>query len=118
MYRAMCNASGQYVKDDPKLPLHDCDFEGSKVVGDKLRAGLSLGLSKHWKKSLKEMTGEDDLSADAILEYFEPLYKFLKSHNEKGTLSRRISRRSVSVRVFKEGVEGDYLVCGNTQLNI
>lgn len=80
----MCKAAGQYVKDDPKLPLHNCDFEGSKAVGDKMRAGLKLGLSKHWKEALKEFTGEDDLSADAVLEYFDPLYKFLKEYNEKG----------------------------------
>lgn len=77
----MCIASGEYVPGDPKLPLHNCDFEGSKVVGDKLRAGLSLGSSKHWKKVLKELTGEDELSAGAILEYFKPLQEFLKAQN-------------------------------------
>lgn len=82
----MCNISGQYVPGNPKFPLHECDFDGSKKVGDKLRAGLSLGLSKHWKKSLKEITGEDDLSADAVLEYFAPLYAFLKAHNDKGSI--------------------------------
>lgn len=97
------------------MPLHNCDFEGSKVVGDKLKAGLSLGLSKHWKKSLKELTGEDDLSADAILEYFEPLYKFLKSHNEKGTVPTNAEGEHLTqfvnilqndkVKKVKDGVE-------------
>lgn len=89
LYRAMCNASGQYVPGDPKRPLHDCDFEGSEIVGDKMRAGLRLGLSKHWKESLKEFTGEDDLSADAVLEYFDPLYKFLQAHNAGNARQRK-----------------------------
>lgn len=83
----MCIASGQYVKGDPERPLHNCDFEGSKEVGEKMKAGLKLGLSKHWKEALKEFTGEDDLSADAVLEYFDPLLTFLKEYNGDGRVN-------------------------------
>lgn len=45
------------------------------------RAGLSLGASKHWSEALKKMTGETELDASAILEYFSPLYKYLVKEN-------------------------------------
>lgn len=45
------------------------------------RAGLSLGSSKHWSEALEAITGERVLNASAILEYFDPLYKYLKKAN-------------------------------------
>lgn len=45
--------------------------------------GLKLGGSKHWSEVLRIMTGNDAMSADAILEYFKPLHDFLKEANKK-----------------------------------
>lgn len=42
-----------------------------------------MGASKHWKDSLEQITGERDLDASAILDYFKPLYKYLKDKNEE-----------------------------------
>lgn len=81
-HRALCKEANEYVPGDASKPLHECDIAGSLAAGAKLRAGLSLGLSKHWKKALHEITGEDDISADALLEYFKPLYEYLKVQNE------------------------------------
>lgn len=47
------------------------------------RAGLSLGTSRHWSEALEAMTGERKQSGKALLEYFEPLYKYLKEENSK-----------------------------------
>lgn len=47
------------------------------------RAGLSLGASKHWSETLEILTGSKQVSAEALLEYFSPLHKFLKEENEK-----------------------------------
>ncbi|KAF5271950.1 hypothetical protein FQA39_LY07967 [Lamprigera yunnana] len=84
-YKALCIAANQY---DPSCnnsqPLHKCDFGGSREAGDKLRAGLSLGASHHWSYALEKITGETTLSSSAMLEYFRPLYEFLKSKNCKG----------------------------------
>ncbi|KAK5650646.1 hypothetical protein RI129_001675 [Pyrocoelia pectoralis] len=82
LYRSLCKLSGEYDPSDSKKPLHSCDFYESKEVGEKLRAGLSLGWSKHWKDSLKEMTGETELDGTALMEYFKPLYDFLKIQNQ------------------------------------
>lgn len=82
--RSLCTAAGQYEPNNPEKPLHKCDLEGSKVAGQRLRDGLSLGLSKHWSEALSVITdGERELSANAILEYFKPLHEFLIKENRK-----------------------------------
>ncbi len=44
---------------------------------------LEQGRSKPWPKILKEITGERELSAKAIREYFEPLYRWLIDYRMK-----------------------------------
>lgn len=75
-YKAMCDASGY------KGPLNRCSFYGSKEAGAKLNAMLEAGQSKPWQETLKAMTGEDHLDAGPTLEYFAPLYQWLKQQNE------------------------------------
>ena len=75
-YKAMCDASGY------KGPLNRCTFYGSKPAGDKLNAMLEAGQSQPWQKTLQAMTGEDHLDANPMLEYFAPLYQWLKQQNE------------------------------------
>ncbi|CRL05281.1 CLUMA_CG018154, isoform A [Clunio marinus] len=82
MHRALCITAGQYDPNDPAKPLHKCDIDGSKEAGEKIREGLKLGLSKHWSVALEAMTGEKEISGEAVMEYFKPLYDFLKSENE------------------------------------
>jgi peptidyl-dipeptidase A len=41
-----------------------------------------MGYSKHWSEALEKLTGESDISAQAILEYFAPLKDFLKKQND------------------------------------
>lgn len=82
--RSLCTAAGQYDPGNPGKPLHKCDLEGSKIAGQRLRDGLSLGLSKHWSEALNVITnGERELSASAIIEYFKPLHEFLIKENRK-----------------------------------
>jgi peptidyl-dipeptidase A len=75
-YKAMCEASGY------KGPLNRCTFYGSKAAGDKLNTMLEAGQSQPWQQTLKTMTGEDHLDAGPMLEYFQPLYLWLKQQNE------------------------------------
>jgi peptidyl-dipeptidase A len=74
-YKAMCDASGY------KGPLNRCSFYGSKEAGAKLNAMLEAGQSQPWQQTLKTMTGTDHLDAGPMLEYFDPLYKWLKQQN-------------------------------------
>ncbi|XP_053674124.1 angiotensin-converting enzyme-like [Anopheles nili] len=88
LHKALCAAAKQYDPKDPTKPLHKCDIDGSRAAGDLLRAGLSLGRSVHWSEALKAMTGETELRTDALLEYYKPLYEFLKEENAKAGKSR------------------------------
>lgn len=74
------------LNQDPR----NCNYYGSKEVGDFLKSIMRPGSSKDWRKVLKEKTGED-LSARAMLEYFQPLMDFLKEAN-KGRKSVIASR--------------------------
>jgi peptidyl-dipeptidase A len=71
----MCRASGY------QGPLNRCSFYGSKEAGAKLNAMLELGQSKPWPEALKAMTGEDQVDASALMEYFQPLLVWLKEQN-------------------------------------
>jgi peptidyl-dipeptidase A len=83
LHRGVCIEAGQYDPKDPSKPLHKCDIDKSLAAGQKIRDGLKLGLSKHWSVALKAMTGETEISGEAILDYFKPLYDYLKAENEK-----------------------------------
>ena len=78
-HRAMCRAAGWTG------PLHECSVYGNKVAGEKLRAMLALGASKPWQEALFAMTGEKEMDATAILDYFKPLEAWLKEQNKGQT---------------------------------
>jgi len=78
-FKAMCDASG-YTG-----PLNRCSFYGSKAAGDKLNKMLEAGQSQPWQQTLKEMTGTDQLDAQAMIDYFAPLYAWLKEQNKANT---------------------------------
>ncbi|XP_063216925.1 angiotensin-converting enzyme-like isoform X2 [Bacillus rossius redtenbacheri] len=81
LHKALCEAAGQYNASDPARPLHKCDIYQSTAAGDKLRAGLRLGGSRHWADALQEMTGQRSVDGSALLEYFQPLHQWLKRSN-------------------------------------
>lgn len=82
-YRSLCIEAGQFIPNNPSAkPLHKCDFYNSKAAGDKLKAGLKVGFSEHWSVALERLTGESEISAQALLEYFAPLKEFLKKQND------------------------------------
>jgi peptidyl-dipeptidase A len=59
---------------------HATNYYGNKQVGDFLRKIMSPGASRDWRVVLRETTGED-LSAKAMLRYFDPLVAYLKKVN-------------------------------------
>ncbi len=65
------------LKQDP----HATNYYGSKEVGAFLADIMRPGASKDWRTVLKEKTGED-LSARAMVEYFQPLMAYLKEQNK------------------------------------
>jgi peptidyl-dipeptidase A len=65
-------------------PLHRCSIYENKAAGDKLQATLAMGLSKPWPDALQTLTGQREMDASAILDYFKPLQAWLEEQN-KGT---------------------------------
>jgi peptidyl-dipeptidase A len=74
-YRAMCREAG-YTG-----PLHKCSFYDSKAAGAKLATMLEAGQSRPWQDILFEMTGERQMDAGAMMEYFAPLKTWLDQQN-------------------------------------
>ena len=52
-------------------PLHTCSIYGSKAAGEKLRAMLAMGSSRPWPDALEALTGERQMDATALLDYFD-----------------------------------------------
>ena len=75
-HRALCKAAG-YTG-----PLSKCSIYGSKEAGAKLQAMLKMGASQPWPEAMRAISGETKADATAILEYFEPLDKWLKEQNK------------------------------------
>ncbi|XP_036331774.1 angiotensin-converting enzyme-like isoform X2 [Rhagoletis pomonella] len=82
-YRAFCLASEQYKPGDPEYPLHNCDFYGSTNAGDLMKKMMEAGATKHWRDLMEIATGERKLSGKGVMEYFAPLYTWLKEQNKK-----------------------------------
>lgn len=74
-HKAMCDAKGHTG------PLHTCDIYESSEAGERLSNMLELGSSKPWPDAMEQITGQRDISADAIMEYFAPLHEWLQAKN-------------------------------------
>lgn len=77
------------LKQDP----HNTNYWGSKETGKFLSKILSPGATVDWRKLMNDELGEE-ISAKAMLEYFDPLYTWLKEQN-KGrvhTLPEKVSK--------------------------
>ncbi len=66
--------------DDP----HNTDYWGSKEVGEFLYNLMAPGASRPWREVLRETTGRE-LDAQAMVEYFQPLYDWLVEENKGRT---------------------------------
>ncbi|MBV9574411.1 MAG: M2 family metallopeptidase [Acidobacteriales bacterium] len=75
-YRALCKEAG-YTG-----PLNRCTFFRSKAAGEKFNRMLELGQSKPWPEALETLTGQREMDATAILDYFAPLKKWLDEQNK------------------------------------
>ncbi len=73
--RALCEGTGF------DGPLHECSVYGSEQAGERFWNMLSLGQSKPWRDALAELTGQREMDATAIVEYFGPLMSWLEEQN-------------------------------------
>jgi len=75
-HRALCAATGF------EGPLHRCSIYGNREAGERLERMMQLGASRPWPEALEALTGERELDASAILDYFAPLEQWLDRQNE------------------------------------
>jgi peptidyl-dipeptidase A len=78
-HRALCREAGY------KGPLHLCSIYNDKKAGAKLAKMLEMGQSQPWPVALEAMTGEKQMDATAILDYFAPLKSWLDVQNKGQT---------------------------------
>ena len=74
--RALCREAGY------QGPPHRCSIYGNKVAGKRLNEMLALGASKPWQQALETLTGEKQMDATAIADYFAPLKVWLDEQNK------------------------------------
>jgi len=75
-HRALCEAAGETG------PLHRCSIYKNAAAGDKLRKMLAMGASKPWPDAMEAITGQRELDASAIIDYFQPLMDYLNEQNK------------------------------------
>jgi peptidyl-dipeptidase A len=74
-HRALCKEAG-YTG-----PLNRCSIYGNKAAGARFAKMLAMGQSRPWPDALEALTGQRQMDATAILDYFAPLKKWLDEQN-------------------------------------
>ncbi|XP_054280631.1 angiotensin-converting enzyme-like isoform X2 [Macrosteles quadrilineatus] len=83
-HKALCIKAGQYNPKDPaSKPLHQCDIYQSTEAGNLMGDMLQLGSSKHWQDAFEAITGQRNMDAGPLLEYFQPLHDWLINENNR-----------------------------------
>ena len=74
-HRALCRTAG-YTG-----PLNRCSIYNNKEAGAKFAKMLEMGKSRPWPDALEALTGQREMDASAMLEYFAPLKAWLDEQN-------------------------------------
>jgi peptidyl-dipeptidase A len=80
-HRALAQAAGCPAAGSG-TPLHRCSIYDNKEAGRRLNNMLAMGVSRPWQDAMFELTGQRNLDATAILDYFAPLQKWLDEQNK------------------------------------
>lgn len=67
----------EILHQDPRAT----NYYGNKEIGAYLKSILEVGATRDWRELTREKTGKD-LSAEPMVEYFEPLMTWLKEQNK------------------------------------
>ncbi|KAF8795101.1 Angiotensin-converting enzyme-like protein [Argiope bruennichi] len=102
MYKILCVEAGH------KGPLHQCNLYRSKKAGLALANFLSKGRSRNWKILLHSFSrgAYRKIDASAMLEYFDPLIKWLKKKNVNEHIGWR-SDDPMSCPGYEESTDDD-----------
>ena len=75
-HRALCKEAG-YTG-----PLNRCTIYGNEAAGAKLAKMLEMGESKPWPDELEVLTGQRQMDASAIVDYYAPLKKWMDEQTQ------------------------------------
>jgi peptidyl-dipeptidase A len=75
-HKALCEIAGQTG------PLHLCTIYGSKEAGERLLEFMKMGRQYPWPDAMESLTGQRNMDASAMLEYYAPLKDWLDLQNE------------------------------------
>ncbi|MBI1966652.1 MAG: M2 family metallopeptidase [Gemmatimonadetes bacterium] len=75
-HRSWCRAAGWTG------PLYRCSVYGNRAAGEQLSRMLAAGQRKSWQEILYEATGERQMDATAMVDYFQPLLAWLERQNQ------------------------------------
>lgn len=75
--QALCKEAGY------SGPLNRCSIYGNKAAGAKLNTMLAMGSSKPWPEEMEALTGQRQMDASALADYFAPLKVWLDAQNSK-----------------------------------
>ena len=75
-HRALCREAGY------EGPLYRCSVYGSEEAGARLERMMAMGMSQPWPDALEALTGQREVDASAMVEYFGPLLAWLENQNE------------------------------------
>jgi peptidyl-dipeptidase A len=74
-HRSLCQVAGY------QGPLNRCSIYGNKAAGQRLQDMLEMGASRPWPDALEAMTGQREMDATAVVDYFRPLLDWLEVQN-------------------------------------
>ncbi len=75
-HRSLCEIAGD------EGPIHRCSIYGNKQAGKRLNAMLEMGRSQPWPDELEALTGQREMDASAMIDYFAPLKTWLDEQNQ------------------------------------
>lgn len=75
-HKALCQAAGHTGE------LYNCSIYNSKEAGKKLIEMLEKGSSQPWQQTLLELANTNKMSAKPLVEYYQPLIKYLEEQNQ------------------------------------
>jgi peptidyl-dipeptidase A len=75
-HRALCQTAGY------SGPLNRCSIYENEEAGARLAKTLEMGASRPWPDALEALTGQRQMDATAIVDYFRPLKDWLDKQNQ------------------------------------
>ena len=63
-------------------PLHRCSIYANAEAGQRLRTTLAMGASRPWPDALEALTGQREMDATAMADYYAPLKAWLDEQNQ------------------------------------